>query len=382
LPTVLPKPSSRPRPTIPLIEPPTTPGHSGDFRPKKLAADRSARPTRTADSYASGAANKLFRPDRPTPEGFRPTARPDSRPAPRPAWKKDDRPSRPPTRFSAAPTGASRSFTPKPAWKKPERSERPPRPDFKRTSAPPRREAPVRDFHQDLSPVRPPNLHIEEITGSERPSTSRPPASRPTSSRPSAPRSYSDRSGPGRPGSERPRPYRSNFERPNSPARPTSARPTRGEGGLARPFTTSSGKPRPGGARPSSKPGNFAKPGGFKSYGARPTGRSSAGPARASFRRGEGQSSFTPRPPRPFTPRTEGESSYRPAKAKPYSSSTPRPERQAGAGWKPKTRYGGAGKPASGSRSKPRPGSSAKPSHKVKPSGNRTGGKPGGKKHS
>ncbi|MGO9776126.1 MAG: pseudouridine synthase [Terracidiphilus sp.] len=330
LPTVLPKPSSRPRMATPLAQPPAIAARPGGFRPKNFG---SARPTRAADSFASGDANKFFRSAHPSGESVRPAAgrtsapnpvrsfsrteeerpsrtgkdsstsfgfnrpagrsfdRPDSRPAARsvarPAWKKDDRAARPPARFAAGPTGEarpapSRPFTPKPSWKKPERpdrsdrparAERPARPDFKR-SAPPRREARVLDV--DLGPVRPPNLRIEEMTGPDRSS-----APRPGSSRSSAPRAYSDR----------PR-----------PSRPSFGRPARSEG--TRPYTTSSGKPRAGGARPSSKPGSFAK---------------------------------------------------------------------AGPGWKPKSSFN-PGKPASGTRSKPKPGSSAKPSHRVKP------GKHAGKK--
>jgi 23S rRNA pseudouridine2605 synthase len=395
LPTVLPKPSSRPRTATPLAQPPAIAARPSESRPKKFG---SARPARAADSFASGAANKFFRQSRPSAEDFRPAAgrtsspnpvrsfsrteeerpsragsdsstsfgfnrpagrsfdRPDSRPAARPAgrpaWKKDARPARPPARFAEGSTGEarpapSRPFTAKPAWKKPERSdksdrparpERPARPDYKR-QAPPRRDAPAREarvFDEDLGPVRPPNLRIEEITGQERASTPRPSQSRssapragysrPTTSpaaasRPSAPRSYSDR----------PRPSRPSFDRPatsdrSSSARPSAARPrpdrpasggssrsnyTRPEG--ARPFTTSSGKPRAGGARPSSKPGSFAK---------------------------------------------------------------------TGPGWKPKSSFS-PGKPASGTRSKPKPGSSAKPSHRVKPGGSATSsykGKPAGKR--
>ena len=164
LPTVLPKPSGRPRTALPQSERSAVDARPA-FRPNKFGA---ARPTRPADSFASGAANKLFRtarpagsfdksaakpfrparpsgedrsfsakpawkkPERParsTGEGFRPAAgrsfdRPSARPASRPAWKKDDRPTRPPARFAAGSTGesrpaADRPFTAKPAWKKP-----------------------------------------------------------------------------------------------------------------------------------------------------------------------------------------------------------------------------------------------------------------------
>jgi 23S rRNA pseudouridine2605 synthase len=446
LPTVLPKPSSRPRTALPLSERPAVEARPA-FRPKKFGPgqdrDRTSRPTRPSGppkSFASGEANKLFRPARPagsfdknaakpfrsarpsgeerpfspkptwkkperparsTGEGFRPAAgrssdRPSARPASRPAWKKDESAARPPARFVAGSTGESRPavgrpFTAKPAWKKPERpapnrsgparsdSARPvrsARPDYKSPSAP-RRDAPVREtrvFDEDLGPIRPPNLHIEEITGPERPSTIRPSAPRSSYRHPNALRPTSDR--------------------------PSFARPAQGDRGLARPFTTSSGKPRPGGARPSSKPGKPFKPGaptdrsrsvGWKPGTARSYG-SASGPRTGSDSRpsygakrpfGAKSGALTDRstsvgwkpagrssaaPSRPYTPRTEGASEYRPTKAKPYPNSASRAERKAGPGWKPKTRYG-PGKPASGSRSKPKPGSSAKPSHRVKPGG-------------
>jgi 23S rRNA pseudouridine2605 synthase len=298
LPTVLPKPSSQPRTAKPPERFAPATGRPGDFRPKKFGAERTSRPTRPAESFASGAANKLFRPSRP---GSFPAKRfgADRAPRPsdsfdkragkpfRPAWKKDDRTTRPPSRFAAGSTsesrpGAGRPFTAKPAWKKPERTARP---EYKRTSAP-RRD--VRAFDEDLGPVRPPNLHIEEITGS------------------------------------------------------------------GRPYSTSSGKPRAGGARPSwkSRPNSFGKP----------------------------ASSST----RPFTPRTEGTSGYRPNKAKPYPNSAFNAERNAGAGWKPKTRFG-PGKPEGGARFKPKPGGFSKfgaPTDRSSSMGRKSGYKarPGGKK--
>jgi 23S rRNA pseudouridine2605 synthase len=395
LPTVLPKPSGRPRTALRQNERPAAEAGPA-FRPNQFGAGRD-RTSRPAESFASGAANKLFRPARPagsfdksaakpfrpvhssgegrpfspkpawkkperparpTGEGFRPASgrsfdRPSARPASRPAWKKDDRTTRPPARFAVGSTGesrpsAARPFSAKPAWKKPERSAqnrsgpsrpvRPTLPDYKRPSAV-RRDAPVREarvLDEDLGPVRPPNLHIEEITGPDRPFTTSSGKPRAGGARPSAPRPYSDR----------PRSSRPSFERPASSTRP---------------FTTSSGKPRAGGARPSSKSGPGWKP------------KPHFGPGKPA-----------PSSSRPFTPRTEGASDYHPTKAKPYPNSASRAERKAGpawkpksgapadrsssVGWKPKTRYG-PGKPASGARSKPKPGSSAKPSYRVKPGG-------------
>jgi 23S rRNA pseudouridine2605 synthase len=461
LPTVRPKPSSRPRPPAqPFAPPPAATERPAGDRPRSFSPDRPSRPARPFDKRGPAKpfrSDKPFRPDRVRPdrggaEEFRPAAGRTSAPNPvrsfshseeerprrtgtsgqanfgsarsagrsfdRPAYERPSTESARPTSAGTGRPGAGRPFTAKPkfdkpAWKKPERSGKP---AFQRP-APPRREAPAspaaRAFDEDLGPVRPPNLHIEEITGSDRPtptrsSYSRPPVSRPSFNRPGAPRSDSARPStptrPSRPSS----PGRPSFERPASSARSGGAKPFRGEGGLARPFTTSSGKPRAGGARPSSKPGapagrsssagwkpgkfskpGSSKPGSFKSYGDKPAGRSSAGPAKRPFRRDEGEGSFTPRPRADSTSRPSSSS-------RPF---TPRPERKSGPGWKPKPAFGGPGKPASGSRSKPKPGaftdrpSSAgrKPGgfkssgYKGKPSGprpgtKRPGGKPGGKK--
>jgi 23S rRNA pseudouridine2605 synthase len=403
------------------------PARTGDSRPgKSFGAER---PSRSAGSFTRSE-DKPFRPARPAGRPSDPTF---VRPGTRPAWKKDDRPTRPPSRFSAGSTGtgrptaertpqgrpasgppaaerptydrsragsmrqdaagtgrtgAGRSFTAKPSWKKSERTERP---AFNRP-APPRRDAPV--FDEDLGPVRPPNLRIEEIQA-ERPNRTVPSnprfgSTRSSSARPSTPRSSSDR----------PRPSRPSFERPTSSARTGAAKPFRSEGGLARPFTTSSGKPRAGGARPSSKPGKPGKPGVGRSYGTASRGSSSSGPrsgsasAQRSFRSDTGEGSFASRPSRPAagsgarpsrpsTPRTGGASDFRPSKAKPYPNSASRAERKAGPGWKPKPSFGGSGKPASGSRSKPRPGGFSKSGYKAKPGGSgsgRPGPRPAGKR--
>jgi 23S rRNA pseudouridine2605 synthase len=437
LPTVLPKPSGRPHTTKPFAQPPAAES-SSEFRPKKFGAEKfgTARPTRTpfaksSDRPSRPARAEGFTPsDRPTrpagapPANFgstrpagrsfegRPPAgrsfdRPSSSSAARPAWKKDDRPTRPSPRFNAGAdredrparpesprpesdrprsfsprpssaagtgrTGGGRPFAAKPAWKKPERTGHTDRPAFQRPAAP-RREP--RDFDDDLGPIKPPNLRIEEITGpdrptSSRPSTSRPSFSRPASSRPtsprpsSAPRPYSDRSSSERPSaprsySARPSSERSGSARPSAPRsysdRPSPAKPFRSEGGMARPYTPSSGKPRAGGARPSSKPG---RPAG-RSYGPPSGARSSSGPRAGSASR----PSFGAK--RPSAPRTEGASDYRPTQAKPYPSSTPRAERKAGPGWKPKPSFGGPKKPG---------GFKGKPSGAKRPSF-----RPGGKK--
>jgi 23S rRNA pseudouridine2605 synthase len=256
------------------------------------------------------------------------------------------------------------AFPPKPGWKKPEAQQRPPfkRPPPDRPPAP-RRESPVHE--DDLGPVKPPNLHIEEIHESERSAPSRSSAPRAYSSRPSAAYSRPDRPSSGRSGG------RSGSERP-SQSRSSSGRPFRSEGGMARPFTTSSGKPRAGGARPSSKPGA-------------PAGRSSSAgwkpgkPSGRSFGGGSGTPHGGPSS-RPYTPREEGASDFRTSAAKPFSNSASRAERKSGPGWKPKPSFGGPSKPRSGTRSKPRPGSSGKSAYKGKPSGPKRTGSSGGKK--
>jgi 23S rRNA pseudouridine2605 synthase len=455
LPTLAPKPSGRPRPSQP-VDFPSEEGRAAasrpaEFRPKRVfgagpgqgsGSVRPIRPARPAEGEFRPVAGKTF--DRGASRGpagaeDRPRrsfgATPDrsgsaqSGPgksgvkfgsAPRPAWKKDDRPTRSPERFNAnsggedrprtntphqgsaglGRTGAGRPFSAKPAWTKPEHHERP---SFQRPLAP-RRPIPI-DNDDDLGPVRPPNLHIEEIQAG--PSTSNFSSSRPSTSRP-----YStNRSGPSSvPRSSAPR---SSSPRSDSP-RSGADKPFRSEGGLSRPFTTSSGKPRAGGARPSSKPGRTGsfgagRPSGSgarggadsrpsygakRTYGANSAGsssRSSSGPAKRTYRREEGEGSFTPRPSnpaRPYTPRNEGTSDFRPSAAKPYPNSASRAERKAGSDWKPKSSFGGPGKPASGSYSKPKPGGASHSSYKSKSGapkrpgsfGKRPGGASGGKK--
>ena len=281
----------------------------------------------------------------PGPKGYRPRKSfGTDRPA-RPAWKKDDRPypgkpfgERPAAArtYGAKPysdkPSAGRSFPAKSAWKKPEARKWPPskRPPVDR-SATPRRDA---DEIVNLGPKTPSRLHIEPIHESDRPSHNRPSAPRTSPSRPFSDRSGPDRSSAGHSGA----------------GRSSSSRPFRGEGGLARPFTTSSGKPRAGGARPSSKSGKPSWPT-ARSYGAGPAKRAfeskPASPAKRPFRRDEAEGSFARR--------TEKRT-----------------------GWKPKTRYGGSGKPASGGSSKP--GGFSKSTYKGKPSGPKRSGAPGGKK--
>ena len=405
LPTVTPKPTGL-RPAKPFG---AKPFGAKSFEERPALGPKDYRPKR---SFEPGSGTGSDRPARPAGKDFGPS---------RPAWKKDDRPSRPAPRFGADSTGESRpsagrpftnrpsgsrpfadkpaarqfgdrpsagrafgakpggpgrTFTPKPAFKKPEGQQWPQykRPPVDRPS-PPKREAAPHD--DDLGPVRPPNLHIEEIKGPDRSSPARPSSARPSSARSLPPQPYAGRPGGDRPSSPRP-PSRPDFGRAgagrsgggrSSTARPSfdrsgsdrpgSPRPFRGEGGLARPFTTSSGKPRAGGARPNNKPGAPADRSssvGWKKSGA-PADRSSSsgwkggsgsrpysgapkrsfdskpgGPSKRPFRREEGEGSVAPRPPR-----ADSGPGQRPA-GKP--------------GWKPKPSFGGKGKPG-GSKSRP-----------------------------
>jgi 23S rRNA pseudouridine2605 synthase len=392
------KPAFRPRAARPAEG-------SKDYRPKRSFESRSGegrtreargREPRTGEPRSGGFRGGTARPTQPDRAGgdnlrsIRSAGR-DFGPS-RPAWKKDARPAagnpyrdkppaaRPPYAGKAA---SDRGFTPKPAgarpfgdrpaagqtyggkpaWSRPGGSDRPP---FKRPAAPHRESVPARD--EDFGPVRPPNLHIEEIHG----------ASRPTSSQPSAPRPYSPRPNAGRPSSSRPSSSRPSFDRPkfdrpsrpsarssdapysrpssgrsnSRPGRSSAGKPFRSQGGLARPFTTSSGKPRPGGARPG---------------GARPSSKS-RGPADRSSSGG-------------WKPGRPGGGS-RPA---PAAGSGPRPS--GNASWKQGPSSGGTGRPSSGGHSRPPAGGFSKSGYKGKPSGSgprsfgkRPGGPSGSKK--
>jgi 23S rRNA pseudouridine2605 synthase len=428
LPTVKPKPS-RPNPSMPFASKPYLKTY-----PKPNEGEAAEEGSATAGSPATFRPKRSFggdRPARPAGGEFRPAARTDSRPAGRPAWKKDDRPGRPPARFGAGagrpasagageerpptsrpytrpstdrpaagrsygskpaggsygdkpagrsygakPTGkpygdrpAGRTYGDKPAGKPAWKKEGgSDRPAYKRPVAPQR----GAEDAEDLAPRKSFKLEIEPMQRDERPS------------RPSAPSSYAGRPGTGRPSTGRPAGGRTSgghsyagrpgAGRPSSD-RPSSGKPFRSESGLSRPFSTSSGKPRAGGARPSSKPG-----------GSRPY---SGGASKRPFRSEGGEGSFKPRtsrpapgagagPSRPYTPRTEGASDAPHLGSKPYPKTASRAERKAGPEWKPKT-GSGSGRPSSGGHSKP--GGFSKSGYKGKPGGPRPGGKrPGGSK--
>jgi 23S rRNA pseudouridine2605 synthase len=379
LPTVVPR-TTAPRPSRPFA--------TKSFEERPAAGPKDYRPKKSFDQPSEGArvGGRPTRPGQPSARDFGP-----ARPAwQKPAWKKEDRPARPPFQRSGPPgesrprdarpyndrpaTGRTFSpesragrdyrdkpasarpfgdrpavgkpFSPKPAFNKPtfnkpasgkpgpgkpgwSKSARSDRPLFSRPTSP-RREQP--HYDEDLGPVRPPNLHIEEIHGPDRSAPSRP----------SAPRPSSYHSGPGRAGAG----Y-SGQDRAGS-GRSSSARPFRSEGSLARPFTTSSGKPRAGGARPNSKPVRFGKTADrpFSAGPKRSFGSNPSAPTSRSFRRDE----------------TEGTSA---------------PPRATKPGWKPKPSFGSPAKPGFSSHSKPRQGGSG---YKGKPSGPKRGGKPSSKK--
>jgi 23S rRNA pseudouridine2605 synthase len=291
LPTLLPRPTARPRPAKPFEKPAQAAGQPDDYRPRKPLgqAKRSFRRDKGEGSFTP-------RSSRPSGKNFGP-----GRPAQRPAWKqKDDRPSRPPARFAAgsaasdrtsqARTGpgrppadrpysdrpvASRTFGAKPAsgktWggrpsnrpypdkpaagrtygpKPPFNKPAPGKPTWSSSARPSGKERSAssrREFHApagDSSSRKPSRFHIEPIQGFDRLSAPHPRYGRPSSNRP-----YSAKPGPGR----------SNQGRSNQ-GRSNSSRPFHSEGGPSRPFTTSSGKPRAGGPRPPAKTGWKPKP--------------------------------------------------------------------------------------------------------------------------
>ncbi len=321
LPTVQPKPS-RPRSTKPF-----------DARkPAKPFSPRGFDEGPAAEGFRPAAGRNAAEPAKSGGRNFGPA---------RPAWKKDDRTSRPPARFAAGAAGeahppagkpygdrpatgraygskpaartfGSRPFAGKPAsgrpapgktaWTKPGSSERPP---FK-PQAPPRREASAP--HEEFPEIRPGGLRIDPVepghSDSYRPearsrnpvrsTAGRPPFDRPRAGKPSLGKPRFDKprfekSSPPKPRFDKPGFQKPGFEKPrfgrSGEASAEPSRPPRGQGGLARPFTTSSGKPRTGGARPSSKP---FKPGGHSSSKPRPGGFSKSGPKRPGFKGNSG----------------------------------------------------------------------------------------------
>jgi 23S rRNA pseudouridine2605 synthase len=274
---------------------PSRPAWKKDARP---AAGNSYRDKTAADRhpYAGKPAGEQRLAPKPAggrPFGDRPSA--EKTYAGKPGFGKSV-PGKPPFRKS----GFGKPAPGKPAWPSASGSDRPP---FKPPVAPRRQSAPARD--EDFGPVRPPNLHIEEIHEASRPPSSRPSTSRPYAPRPNAGRSSSSRPNFNRPKFDRPsRPREAGSDAPyersssgrssSGPGRSSAGRPFRPQSGLARPFTTSSGKPRAGGARPSSKPGDRSSSGGWKP--GRPGGGSRSAPGGSSGERPAGKTGWKPRP--------------------------------------------------------------------------------------
>jgi 23S rRNA pseudouridine2605 synthase len=403
----------------------------GDYQPKRsfdkapttretFGKDRPARPAPrlSADFEALPAARPYTKPaskpawkqaDRPERTSARPPARFDSgaksfdRPArsDRPARPAAPRPfnpgpsdagsfeSRPPRTASTGPrssgprsggtgrTGSDRPFGAKPAWNKSGPGDRS---TFKRPT-PPRRE--FHDFDDD-TPVRPPNLHIEELPP-ERSSSSGPRADRTRPVRSGPARSGPARSGPSRTGADRTSSDRSGSARPSSP-RPYSPRPdsTRPSFESKRP---SAG--RPASDRPSFDRGPSARPSYPRSSSGSSSGSSSdrPSPARPSFGRSGPPRPSTGRPssarpsfdrPRPTSDRpASGRPNYdRPSSSRPsFESKRPsRPRTDASGPPRPPRSSEGLARPFTTSSGKPRPGG-ARPSSK--PGGRTSSPRPG-----
>ena len=322
--------------------------------------------------------------------------------ASRPAWKKDDRTSRPPARFGERPPrseqrpaqfgsgparpdrptggfagtrrpGSGRPFEKKP-WKKPDAD----RPAFK-PHAGPRRES----FPENEEPKtpRPSKLHIEAVEPEKestfRPTTSRPPTGRPASGRtpfrgnapgrPTGGRTSEGRVSESRPGQFRPRPDRAGTDRPRSD-RPRQDRPGSDRPRFDRPTfdRTSSARSAGGPGRTGGRDFSEGRPPRAAGDRSRPfttsSGKPRAGGARPSNKRA---AASTPGKP---AWKSKASGSGRPSSGGPRPGGFSKP----GSGFKGKP--GGARKPA-GRSSGPRPGG-------PKPGGKRPGGKTGGKKRS
>jgi len=258
LPTLLPRPTARPRPAKPFES--GHKAHSKDYRPKK--SFDSSRPNRPVGGE--------FRSSRPSGKNFGPV-----RPAQHPAWKqKDDRPPRPPARFATGSTGADRpssgrSYPDRPSPARPSRpsADRPrfDRPGPGRSSA--ARSSSARPFRGEGDPSRP----FTASSGKPRAGGARP--GRPFESKSAGPPA---------------RPFRGEGERSFAPRgeKRTGWKPKPSYGGPAKPPSSPRSKPKPGvptdrsssvGWKPGSsgksgykgKPSNFdpKHPGGFSKSG-------------------------------------------------------------------------------------------------------------------
>ena len=351
---------------------------AGEFRPK--------RPFSPGKPFRS---DKLFRPARPSGEGFRPAVGASKFGPAKPAWKKDDRAPRPPARFAAGETGearppagepygdrpatprtygskpaAGRTFGSKPAGRPFDRrpaagrpapdkpfSAKPgsERPTFKRPAAP-RRDAPAREG--EFPEIRPGGLRIDPVEPGHA-EAYHPETRSKSPARPSAGRPPFDRLRTGKPSFGKPSFGKPRFEK-TGPAKPRFEKPTFERSGppkprFEKPRFERSGPPKP----------RFAKPGFDKPRYEEPAfekprfDRSGAGPSRP--------------------PRIEG------GLARPFTTSSGKPRpggaRPSSKPFKP----GGAGrsKPPAGGFSRPKPGGFSKPGFKSAPKKS----KPGAKKH-
>ncbi len=189
-----------------------------------------------------------------------------------------------------------------------------------------------------------------------KPRGDRPPVGRRFENKSATSRSYRAKPGAGKPYGERPAAARTYGAKPYA-GKPYGDKPSAGRGFPAKPaWKKPEFKERPPYKRPpasrSAAPRRSADE--FRNQGPRKPSRLQIEPIEQSDR-----------PSRPYA--------ARPRSDRPYAD-------RSGPGWKPKTRYGGSGKPASGGGSKPTFSGAGKSAYKGKPSGPRRTGPPGGKK--
>ncbi len=389
-------PTQRPRHSLPPAAPPAAerPAFSPrrEFPPKKqFGAARPQGPER------QGGEGFRSRPEQPAKGRAAFGAQRSGPPqfgSNRPAWKKDDRPSRPSARFGQGPArsgqgpervgpGPTREHRPsagfashsrseggrpfdKKPWKKPDDS----RPPFK-SHAGPRRDEPGTD--DDFKPSKPSRLRIEPV-GPDQGSTESPvrrPSARPES-RPGS-RSIT------RASADRPSYRGASGGRPSS-ARPSAGRPSGGRASYDRPRAV---RPNPRPDRPDFDRPKFDRPKTDRPRSERPQFERSSGNRPTGGRARTGAGPFgAGRPPRSESDRS-----------RPFTTSTGKP--RAG-GARPSNKHGGpsaagkpawkskpsgAGRPSSGARSKSNFGSKSGSGYKGKTAGGRkpTGPRPNGK---
>ncbi len=257
-------PTIKSRAPRPMAAPPAAPPTSErsafparrEFPPKRqFGSDRPSRPTRPQGEgfrpgpERSGTGPVRFGASRPGPQrSGPPRSAPPRSGEGRPAWKKDDRTARPPSRFGERPPrseqrpaqfgsapprpgrptgkftgsrpGSARPFEKKP-WKKPDSD----RPSFKPHTGPRRDTVPDRE---EVRTPRPSRLQIEAVEPERespiRPTASRPPTGRPATGRPPFRGAGSDRPAPGRTSQSRPGQFRPRTDRPGPMCKPKSCK--------------------------------------------------------------------------------------------------------------------------------------------------------------